>query len=211
MEKGNWIEIELKIKNKIKEIFYNCNIENLNDCEKRKIVFEYLCNNLSYDYVLLNNIKEFNEGKKRISRNPYSELLSVINNKKGICNAISQYYKLLLEELGIMVYCVICDDGTMVNHQLNLVYDRENDCYSFDDITSVIVGRGSIEDYYDYDLEFAREINQGNIEIFDNYKWVILSEDYINYLVGREKSISLNLDELPTNITSIKQMNKFNK
>lgn len=139
MEIGNWIEINFKLQKKLEEIFNNYNIESLSDYEKRKIIFEYLCNDLTYDYDLLNDIKLFNERKKRIYRNPYLELSNVIDNKKGICNAISQYYKLLLEELGIISYCVICDDGTQINHQLNLVYDNIEETYSFDDITSVIV------------------------------------------------------------------------
>lgn len=211
METANWTEIKLKLQNKLNEIFGNSNIENLSDYEKRKIIFEYLCNNLSYDYDLLNDIKDANEGKKRISRNSYLELFSVINDNKGICNAISQYYKLLLEELGIISYCVICDDGTSVKHQLNLVYDNELETYSFDDITSVIVKRGTLEEYFDYNLEFANSIKQGNIEILGSNKWVILPEDYINYLIGRESTFVSTLSQLPDNINSIKQKYKVNK
>ncbi|MDD6224424.1 MAG: hypothetical protein PUB18_05450 [bacterium] len=211
MEKVDWDKIRMKLQNILKKIFYNCDFENLSNYEKRKMIFEYLCNHLSYDYEMLNNIRQFHEGKKNISRNPFLELSNVIDKKIGICNAISQYYKLLLEEVGITAYCVICDDGTQVNHQLNLVYDDEQKTYSFDDITSVIVGRGIIEEYFDYDIETANFFNQGNVEIIDDKKWVILPEDYINYLVGREKSFVLTLENLPYEIFSIKSKSTLNK
>lgn len=204
---SNWNLIKYNLINQINTIFCNYDINDLNYYEKRKIIFEYLINNLSYDYQLLEEIKNAKINKIGISRNPIQELNSVINTKKGICNAISQYYKLLLEIVGIKSYCVICDDGTKVNHQLNLVYDSSNDSYSFDDITSVIVGRGTIEDFFDYDLQSANLVNQGNKNIMNDQSFVILPEDYINYLVNREKSLSETLERLPNNIISIK--NKF--
>ena len=210
MEKGNWIDIEMKLQNMLEEIFSDYNFENLSSYEKRKIIFQYLCDNISYDYESLNNIRDFKEGKKQISRNSFLELSNVINKKIGICNAISQYYKLLLEEVGITSYCVICDDSTQVRHQLNLVYDDYQKTYSFDDVTSVIVGRGTNEEYFDYDLEAANFFNQGNVEIFGNKKWFILPEDYINYLIGREKTSIKNLETLPNNIVSVKQNSTLN-
>lgn len=59
-------------------------------------------------------------------------------------------------------------------------------------------------------MEFANEMNQGNREILDNHKWVVLPEDYINYLVGKEKKSIPTLEHLPNNIISIKK-NHFNK
>ena len=53
------------------------------------------------------------------------ELYDVIYTKVGICNSISQYYKLLLEKVGIKSHCVICDDGTEVKHQMTLIYDKD--------------------------------------------------------------------------------------
>lgn len=203
----NWNLIKCELINLINKIFYNYDINDLSYYEKRKMIFEYLIENLSYDYQLLEEIKNAKINKIGISRNPIKELNSVIDSKKGICNAISQYYKLLLEIVGIKSYCVICDDATEVNHQLNLVYDSDNDSYSFDDITSVIVGRGTIEDYFDYDLQFANSINQGNKNIMNDQSFVVLPEDYINYLVNREISLSETLERLPNNISSIK--NKF--
>jgi len=197
METGIWEEIKLKLQYKIQEIFCNYKTGDLSEKEKRKIVFEYLCKNISYDYELLDDIKSFHENQKVISRNPYFELANVINNSVGICNAISQYYKLLLEELGIVAYCVICDDGTSVKHQLNLVFDSTKKTYSFDDITSVIVGRGTMEEFFDYGLNFANSVNQGNKVIAGKYRWVVLPEEYICYIVGKSKPGFQTLRELP--------------
>ena len=205
METGNWDFIKLNLQDTLKEIFNNRDIQNLSNYEKRKIIFNFLCDNVLYDYELLNKIKDFSEGKGSVSRNTFLELLSVINERKGICNAISQYYKLLLEEAGIMSYCVICDDGTKVRHQLNLVYDDDQKTYSFDDVTSVIVERGTKEEYFDYDLETANYFNQGNVAILKDKKWVIMPEDFISYLVGRKQTTINNLETLPNNIASAKQ------
>lgn len=204
MEKGNWSEIRKQLQNTLKEIFYKYDLENLSDYKKRKVIFEFLCKNISYDYELLKEIRDFHINKKKVSRDSFLELSNVMNNRIGICNAISQYYKLLLEEMGITSYCVICDDGTPVKHQLNLVYDDYNKTYSFDDVTSVIVGRGTKEEYFDYDLESAYLFNQGNVEVFKDKKWFILPDGYINYLIGREKEPTILLEQLPNNISSIK-------
>lgn len=210
MEKGNWHEISMNLKITLEEIFSNYDFQNLSSYEKRKIIFKFLCENIKYDYELLNGIRDFKESRKQISRNPFIELSNVINKKIGICNAISQYYKLLLEEVGITSYCIICDDGTQVKHQLNLVYDDYHEIYSFDDVTSVIAGRGTDEEYFDYDLETANYFNQGNVEIFNDKKWIILPENYINYLIGREETSVMNLENLPNNIASVKQKSTLN-
>lgn len=208
MVTGNWNNIKHSLHDVLNKIFKDYDIDLLNSYEKRKIVFEYLCNNLSYDYDLLERIRNFNLNKTPVVRELYLELESVIYNQKGICNAISQYYKLLLEEIGIKAICVVCDDGTLVNHQLNLVLDEESGNYSFDDITSVIVGRGTITDYFDYDLDFANSINQGNKAVFENDYWFIISEEYIDFLVGREITNKKELTSLPQNIISLKRVSK---
>jgi len=201
---GNWSNIKNYLHDTLNKIFKNYDIILLSNYEKRKIVFEYLCNNLSYDYDLLDKIRDFNINKTPICRELYLELESVIYYQKGICNAISQYYKLLLEELGIKALCVICDDNTLVNHQLNLVYDDINDSFSFDDITSVIVGRGSMEEFFDYDISFANSVNQGNKAIIDDDYWLILPNDYINFLIGRNNVVEDDLLVFPKNIISLK-------
>lgn len=202
METGNWNEIKPKLQETINIIFESCEMDKLTDYEKRKMIFEYLCNNVTYDFELLESIRNGDFVNTGSTRNPYYELASVIDNKHGICNAISQYYKLLLEFVGVSAYCVITHDGTDVLHQLNLIVDPKNYSYSFDDVTSVIVGRGNIEDFFDYDLEKAKKMNQGLVKIMNKYEWFILTESYISYLVGRKSSPTIPLDSLPANIRS---------
>lgn len=200
MKFGNWTDIQNKLHKKIEVIFNNQNIMELSDYQKREIIFDYLCSTLSYDKNLLEEIKT-----GHAKRNLYEELMSVIDNNIGICNAISQYYKLLLEQVGIKSYAVICDDGTEVNHQLTVVYDSEKDIYSFDDITSVIVGRGPKEVFFDYDLEMANKQGQGNKEILDNNKWVMYPDSLLSLLIGREKSVYEDISKLPTNISIVRE------
>ena len=64
------------------------------------------------------------------------------------------------------------------------------------------------EDYYDYDLQFAHSVNQGNKNIMNDQSFVVLPEDYINYLVNREISLSETLERLPENILSVKNKSK---
>lgn len=199
---GDWSQIKIKLQNKISEIFKDCTLNELSSYEKRKKVFEYLCSELSYDYDLLDKIKDSAKNKTKLSRNPYLELSSVIDHNKGICNAISQYYKLLLEQVGISCYCVICTAGTDVPHQLCLIYNEETGNYSFDDVTSVIVNRGTVGQFFDYDMETAREYNQGLEQIMDRGFWFLLPEDYINYVVGRKVSPNKKLTSLPDDIVS---------
>lgn len=203
----NWKDIDENLNNTLNIIFEKYDINSLNYYEKRRIIFEYLIKTIKYDYDLLEKIRDFNVYGIRVKRDNFKELDNVIYNKIGICNGISQYYKLLLEKVGIISYCVICDDGTEVKHQLNLVYDSYNDSYSFDDVTSVIVNRGTSEEYFDYNLDYANSINQGNKVVMNNKNYFILPEEFINFLVGREKSLSETLEDLPSNIISIK--NKY--
>ena len=197
--------LEIKIKEAIKTIFNNVDINELSNYQKRQIIFSHLCKTLSYDFELLSKIYDNQVNKTKNKRNPKEELQSVVFNNVGICNAISQYYKLLLEQVGVKAYCVICDDGTPVNHQLTLVYDVESGFYSFDDVTSVIVKRGEREDFFDYDIEHANAKGQGNKKIMQDESFVLLPEEYINnFAIGRDSSPYESLTTLPTNISSTK-------
>ena len=176
-------DLEKKISQTIKIIFMDYDMDSLSKYERREIIFDYLTSELSYNFSLLEKIRERELDKKNVTltRNPRQELLDVIYTKNGICNGISQYYKLLLEEVGIESYCVICDDGTEVKHQLNLVHDEESNSYSFDDVTSVIVGRGSKQDYFDYDVEAANKLKQGTKPVYEDRNYFILPETYVNW------------------------------
>ena len=201
-------EVMSKLRETINMIFKGVDLVKLSNYEKRRIIFDYLCNEISYDRDLLDKIKKSNASKEvedKVQRNSVLELKNVIYNNVGICSSISQYYKLLLERVDIKSYCVICDDGTSVGHQLNLVYDKDSGCYSFDDITSVIVGRGTKDDFFDYDLFFANSVNQGKRPISEpDILWMILHEAFINFYIGRKKSPTPDIGGLPDNIFSIK-------
>ena len=251
MKQGNWNYIKEKIQEEDNNIFEGFNKTNLNDYEKRKIIFNYLCSNITYDYIayidiLLKRVRSKEEvdeyiKEKRITddrlirliynryeikdyikrRSPVEELLNTIDNHEGLCNSISQYYKLLLEYNDIYSVCVICDNLSLRNHQINLVYSKDNDTYSFDDISTAITSKELKDKCFDYDLDTAKEINQGirpvsylsNIKAkeFDSFG-VILSSEIINYYIGRKDNSYLiyGLENnsnvtLPDNIISRKK------
>lgn len=251
MKQGNWPIIKSKIEKEDRIIFQDIDKSTLNDYDKRRIIFNYLCENMEYDYLLLidillrlakskddidNYLRDTNitnpnliryvhyryENKEyRRKRNPIDELLNAINNHTGVCNSISQYYKLLLEHNGIYSVCVICDNMLPINHQVTLVYNQDTDTYSFDDVTTAIMSRGVREKCFDYDLETAKEINQGKRSVgyltnvkLDEYSGfgVILRTEAINYYVGRtdESYLQYGLEKngnmkLPDNIISNKR------
>ena len=41
--------------------------------------------------------------------------------------------------------------------------------------------------------------------VYENRNYFILPETYVNYLIGRDKSLSPEIEKLPKNIKSIKQ------
>lgn len=259
MQQGNWQEIKEKLRIEDKKIFKNINKEKLNEYEKRNIIFDYLCNNIIYDYDLMadiflssfnfknnntteeaqeilasfiiankitdsdlvNSLSEKIKNKNyKQGRNLVQELMNVIDEHKGICNSISQYYKLLLDYNDIYSVCVICDNMLPRKHQINLVYDKSNNTYSFDDITTAITNPNLKEKCFDYDLESAKELNQGlrtvgypdyNERLFDTFG-VILSTEVINYYVGRNDNSFIKYETetnnnitLPKNIISTKK------
>ena len=153
----------------------------MSNYEKRQVIFKYICENGSYDFDKLQSIKN------RGSRDLFDDLYSALDERPSICNGFSQYYKLLLEKVGIYSLCVICDDGTDVNHQLNLVRNDDG-TYSFDDVTSVIVGRGSVIDFFDYDLECADVFNQGKRPVSDGCYWFLLPTSYVYFLIDKNDS-----------------------
>ena len=202
-----WDEIKKILHQDLMKIFKNEDINILTDYEKRKMIFEYLTENISYDYEKLENIRNIKLGNiKRINRDLKNELINIILSKKGICNSISQYYKLLLEQVGIDSYCVVCDDGTEVNHQLNIIKDNITGNYSFDDVTSVVVKRGTKEDFFDYDIEEANNHQQGlrNTEVYET-PWVVIPNELIYFYVNRNEEAK-ELNEFP--IDKIVKSNK---
>ena len=215
MQLGNWKELKIKFEEINNKIFENYDTVNLTSYEKRKIIFNYLCNNIKYDFDYLDKLIKI--AKKETTdtfRSPSMEIESVLNKKQGVCNAIAQVYRVLLEMNDIYSLCVICDNGMEVAHQLNLVYDNEHNTFSFDDITSVIVQIDSKENLFDYDKKYASSIGQGNKRIFneEDGEWMFLSSEYLDVILGRKNdkfSGLFDFDDginwhLPENIKSIK-------
>lgn len=212
----DWNKVNDELNKMFFEIFKGVNINELDFYTRRKMIFEYLCNNIVYDYELLEKIKINNLNRDiGVKRDAYLEIESVLKNRMGVCNAIAQVYKLLLEKVNIYSLCVICDDSTNIKHQLNLVYDEENDSFSFDDVTSVIVNRGTVDEFYDYDLEDATKNKQGGKPVYNGNCWMYLPTDYIYFLVGKNDSEYLKYNyeqnksyEIPNNIISNKKRTK---
>lgn len=220
----NHININSKISEVCTNIFYNYNISELSSYQKRTIIFDYLCDSLEYDWDLYESIVEVTKEKNRthrpvkgFRRDSSKELHDAIFHNKGICNAIAQYYKLLLQHMNIYSVQICCHDNTEVNHALNLVYDEEHNTYSFDDITSVIVDRGTKEQFFDYDIEDAYNMNQGQKTLFNNKYWYIIPSCYINYLADNIndnfyqqfnlETIENEVDiPIPENIISLKKL-----
>ena len=207
---ANWQEIKTKLEDKLRIIFNGIDLNSLSDYEKRKIVFEYLTKTISYDYDTLNKIIDSNSRKKLFIRDYYEEFKSVMDNNKGICNSISLYYKMLLELLNIKSYCVACDNNEKTGHMLNIVYDKDRDLYSFDDITSVIVGQAGNDVFFDYDVKTANKYGQGNKLVTDDSYFIVMPDNMYDSSLGIEnrecKFIGL---DLPSNLASIKSKMTF--
>ena len=178
-----------------------------NNYDNRKEVFDYMLNNIKYDYEYLYKLK-FSSFRK----NRKEEIQDVLLNKKGICNSLAVTYKLLLEKFNIYSLCV-CIKG----HMLNLVYN-DNGTFSFDDITKAIMAKdfkednikikdnfflelirpkGEEYDYFDYDYKKALRLEQGTTAFKNKYTeeniyWLPMSTiDYVYRLIRKR-----NLDYL---------------
>ncbi|MBP3920603.1 MAG: hypothetical protein J6D28_03460 [Bacilli bacterium] len=181
------ITLNREIDKRIKEIFIEEDINNLTKYQKRKKIYEWLVNNSNYDFGYFEKIKNSKSFGTPFPRDSRKELILSLNGY-GVCNGFAQVYKLFLEKMEIFSYCIICmikDGDSFVGHQLNLVYDDDTDSYSFDDVTLGIIKKQ--EDYFDYDLTEANKMEelQGIQNIINNQKWIILDEEYFNYIVDR--------------------------
>lgn len=263
MHKGNWEIISKQIEEADKEIFKGIDKSTLSDYEKRKMIFDYLVNNLEYDedrlldIILASNGYTLKLKKGIISKevakreifdhmmknqmfdkniyqrivykidndllkpiNTTQDLENVMKTKKCLCHSGSQFYKLLLEYNGIYAACVFCDNNMPVPHQLTLIYDKESNSYSFDDISTAAAAKNSegfnIEWCFDYDYEGAKKLNQGSKPIYQDemgkdINWFINSSVLVNAVAGRDDDWYLNfgLEQndniyLPDNIRSLK-------
>lgn len=176
----NWSEIEPLIEQKLKTIFNNDDYHNLSIYERRKKIYDYLCDTLEFDEEELYN------QNKDIKK----EIMDVLNNNKGICNSISYVYKILLEKVNVYSLVLFCKDEDDM-HTILLV-DNGNGTLSFDDISIGIYSKKvsgvgiSIEERFDYDLEDAKDMNQGIRKIDSNNNYLILPSESVNYFMGKK-------------------------
>ncbi len=175
-----WNMIKILVDAMHQEIFKTKEQTSFNDEEKSFYIYKYLVENIKYDYKLLKD-REQNALTKEIRNkkavNNYDEIMNVFTNKKGICSSISQVYKLLLEKSNIESKAIICNDGNLVKHQLNLV--KRNNAWTFDDVTRGIIYKNEGLENFNYNYERCPIINQTILGV--------LPEDYYDAVLGREE------------------------
>ena len=172
-----------------------------NSFMKRKKIYDFMINNIKYDYLALYNLKFKNLRQKR-----ELEIQDVLIFNKGICNSLAVVYKLLLEKAGIYSMCVC-----VKNHMFNLV-QNENNTFSFDDVTKGIMAvdfknntvsvkdkvfielirpKGTVGSYFDYSLKEAEFFGQGKESFKHRYLnkdlyWLPMSTiDYVYKLIKK--------------------------
>ncbi len=177
---SNWEKHELKIAEKLEEIFKNSEYQNLSLYEKRKRIFDYLYNSLEFDLIELANN----------SRNLSKQIGDVLDeSNKGVCNSITYVYKIMLEKVNIYSMALFCKDEDD-DHTILLV-DNGDGTLSFDDVSVAILSKKSKglkrskEDRFDYDLEDAKSMKQGVKNIFENRKYLLIPSDDINFFFGK--------------------------
>ena len=277
-----WSEVQEKLNELNNKIFEGIDKTTLSDYEKRKIIFEYLCNNLEYDFdaltdMILNSkklkfkydeilnmdpmsqyvtvsdilksenipvesnivfhiIRRIKAGEYKKGFSNIQSIVKIFEEGKGICNSDSTIYKLLLEMNNIYSTVYICDNKGIRLHALNIVYDKENNSYSFDDISTYTAARiteeVTPEMFFDYDLEYANNVlKQGfmpsipsnatlfsvnDINMADGKAFYKYDSLLINYQLNRSSNEWLNQFDLetnsnpllPNNIVSLKNKGK---
>lgn len=212
-----WERIHEKIKNDIKVIFKDYDMNELTDMQKRRIIYDYLYSNITYDSELFVKIAASRLNMiERFKRSIPQELYDVVFKKKGVCNSIGQYYKLLLDELDIPSYYVVCNmnktfeefgfdqNDKIIPHALNVVYDIDSDKYSFDDISWAIIKK-DLNSYFDFDLNTAYQNNLGQTEVLKGIKFKIIDELYIDMISGRRDKTHIR----DKNLQDIYKVKKF--
>ena len=192
--------------------------------EAKKKVYQHMINTNSYDENIYKIIEYRIDNNLIEPNNPAKDLENVMKTKKCLCHSASQFYKLLLEYNGIYAACVCCDNNMPVSHQLTLVYDKEHDSYSFDDISTFTAVKyqdeANMYKYFDYDLEDAKKIGQG-LKPLQDYKkqyWIILPSVFANLNAGKDDEWYLQFDLekngnylLPNNIESLKKKEQIKR
>lgn len=175
-----WSEFEIVINNKLNEIFENTDYHNLSLYERRKKVYDYLYNSLSFDF------DELEDNSKDVDK----QLRDVLFNNKGICNSISYVYKIMLEKAGVYSMVLFCKDEDD-DHTIVLV-DNGDGTLSFDDVSIAVYSKTKTgimtdkESRFDYDFEDAKAMQQGINDINEKEKYLIFQSKVVNYLFGKD-------------------------
>ena len=89
-------QIDAILTNIYNDIFKNVNTEILSKYEKRKMIYDYIVENRQYDFVYFEGILK---GKR--DGTGQTEFYQALTTNRGICNSLSQLYKVLLEKIDI--------------------------------------------------------------------------------------------------------------
>lgn len=229
-------EFDMTLDKKISEIFKESNYTQFSKFQRRKMIFDYLVDNLEYDFELLTEIYDYKP------RDYKSEIMSGLNegkkNEEGkglaVCNGISYGYKLLLEKVGIeslliasnievdnpdslgnldVEHITKSENGKYKLGHMFILVKNEDGTFSFDDPTCNILHRNEGINWFNYELSECAEKKQVDIKG--------MSSELLYYFVGREKPESdkrlesrLAEDDsgfinLPQNIKSYKEPEKI--
>lgn len=156
-----------KVENEDMELDFNTNLSSYysdNPEKTEEMLKKYLEDNDSYSDKLYNAVlNRLKSGKFNMTYNVYDETSKLILDQVTGNGEIDCVYKSLLEMNDIYALRVICSsNNSPIDQDVCLVYDSETEKFSFDDITSYLYGVGSLEDCFDYDLEDAKKLGQGN-------------------------------------------------
>jgi hypothetical protein len=150
----NYVMIDELVSSTINKIFENCDLSTLSDDDKVQAIYKYLIKTTSYDFPLLE------QRQRRGHVNLLQEMLNVFQKHTGICSALSQVYKLLLEKDDIEAKAVIVNDGNPVLHQLLIIKNKANDNWYISDVTRGILYKEEEMDNFAYGLDRCEVINQ---------------------------------------------------
>lgn len=272
-----WTEVEKKLNEIDNEIFEGVDKSTLSDYEKRKKIFEYLCNNLEYDFdmltdMILNSVKNvykidldsiarrdimtqydlvtnmlkengkeydsetvfqimrrLKAGQYKHSYGPADSLKKIFDQGVGLCNSDSYVYKALLDMNGIYSTVVFCDNQMERSHAVCFVYDKEDDTYSIDDISSYTASHTynkevTTDIFFDYDLEYAATTFNQDYKFKNSFRASKFGERDFNVyntadvydLFGRPRSMldksekieTSGIVTIPNDIVSLKNKSK---
>ncbi len=126
------------------------------------------------------------------SKDAIKQINNLLLSGKGICNSISYYYKVLLEQVDVYSLIVFCRDGNDL-HTIVLV-DNGDQTFSFDDVSMAIYGKEkpgdtfNLTNQFDYDPEDAIGMNQGinDVGTFSkNLKYLFFPSSGVNIFFGK--------------------------